>query len=83
VTAAHDNLCMKNLAFGAILCVLSLCFAGCDRSKEDVLTYTRQLQPSMTVDQVKALFPKEMHWIDESADESKDFCCKPPEARIH
>lgn len=38
------------------------------------MTYTRQLRPGMTVEEVKATFPKEMHWHDDPFDESKQTC---------
>jgi hypothetical protein len=65
---------MKTIATCALLWFLMFCFTGCDRSKDDVLTYTRQLRPGMTIEQVKSVFPKEMHWKDEAADESKEYC---------
>ena len=53
------------MAAVAFLAVLGCTDSDSDPSK-DVLTYTRQLKPGMTADEVQALFPKEMHWADDS-----------------
>ena len=60
----------KKIIFYALMFFL----AGCSNSSKDVLTYTLQLKPGMTIAQVKALFPKEMHWKDDQADEIKQNC---------
>ncbi len=65
---------MRTIGIYALLWSLTICLTGCDRSKDDILTYTRQLRPGMTMEQVKAIFPKEMHWKDGPADESKEYC---------
>jgi hypothetical protein len=65
---------MKTVATCALLYLLILCFAGCYRSEDDVLTYTRQLRPGMTPDEVKSTFPKEMQCMDEPVDESRQLC---------
>ena len=65
---------MKTVATCALLSLLILCITGCYRSEDDVLTYTRQLRPGMTPDEVKSTFPKEMQCMDEPVDESKQYC---------
>ena len=58
---------------GLVLLVI-LCLAGCADPSKDVLTYTRRLKPGMTASEVQSLFPKNMRWIDEPADEVKENC---------
>lgn len=54
--------------------IVILCLTGCADPSKDVLTYTRRLKPGMTTVEVKSLFPSEMHWFDEPADELKQHC---------
>ena len=65
---------MKFLIINAVLCALIIYLAGCTDSSKDILTYTLQLKPDMTLEQVKALFPRNMLWKEDQADESKQNC---------
>jgi hypothetical protein len=65
---------METTRMRTVAAIALLCLAGCANPAKDVLTYTRQLKPGMTATQVRELFPKEMHWIDEAADESRQNC---------
>jgi hypothetical protein len=62
---------MKSTIVETVVCSLGLCLMGCSM---DQLTYTRQLRPGMTVEQVKALFPQRMLSLDEVVDEAKHNC---------
>ncbi len=66
---------MRAATLHALLILLILHLSGCERSpQDDVLTYTRQLKPGMTVKEVRSLFPEAMHWRDEAADETSQNC---------